>query len=634
MTESIKNADWQFSEIGRSDTKGFNDPGIETFTGDFEKYLARETLQNSNDADIFEDNLPVLVKYQKFSIKPSDLPELESIKNAYKSCLELWKDYKKAKDFFEEALKLLDKDSIDILRIDDYNTTGVIGGDDEMDKPWSIMVHSTGATSKHDSQGGSFGIGKDSPFAASSLRMVFYTTVTDSDGNNISFAGRTKLPSFRSNGVLRSGNGFFGFEDQHSIRVRNSIPDLFVRKEKGTSLYIIGYLGSQTSWRDNLIKSILQNFWAAIYENKIRVQVDDIVLTKESLEENMIKYIDPDNPESDYYFYKAYTDTFNAKYFEENLKTLGKVKLWILMMENLPRQIAMMRHPKMVIRKRGFRVTKVPFAGVFLCDNDVGDKVLRSMEPPAHNDWDPSRTPNGKTVDTELSNWIRKCLKTLNPATSTEAQDVTDLYKYLPDDSDSESGEPGGDHYKRIPDELETSVQIQKLVDEKITDVSIIKIENAILTPQNEPGIIESSGGGNHGGGSGGNGAGTGTAQGGKSNAEFKIIKLSVRSFVISTDKDIMNYLIHVHRNEQKVVNLHINFIGEDLITPTQLVSAHNIDTKSLYEINKNVIKNVILNKETDTKISIALKSKMKLSIEVTGYEKQQTLLSASSIEL
>jgi hypothetical protein len=54
----------------------------------------------------------------------------------------------------------------------------------------------------------------------------------------------------------------------------------------------------------------------------------------------------------------------------------------------------MVRKTGMVVFAKAFR-SVVPFCGIFICKNEVGNKLLRDMEPPRHDVWDPDHPEKG-----------------------------------------------------------------------------------------------------------------------------------------------------------------------------------------------------------------------------------------------
>jgi len=107
---------------------GINDGSIYTFKERKYESLAREILQNSIDERL-DQNQPVVVEFSLFHYPVKDLHEVVHYKKLYQDSLHYWQDnhQENAKDFFTHALALLEKETIPILRISDFNTKGVKG---------------------------------------------------------------------------------------------------------------------------------------------------------------------------------------------------------------------------------------------------------------------------------------------------------------------------------------------------------------------------------------------------------------------------------------------------------------------------------------------------------------------------
>jgi len=81
--------------------------------------------------------------------------------------------------FVKNALAMLAQDELPILKISDFNTTGLTVGakGDDRNSDWAKLTKSVGASDKHAGKLGSFGIGKHATYACSDLRTVFYGTL-------------------------------------------------------------------------------------------------------------------------------------------------------------------------------------------------------------------------------------------------------------------------------------------------------------------------------------------------------------------------------------------------------------------------------------------------------------------------
>ena len=60
-------------------------------------------------------------------------------------------------------MTICNSETIRVLRISDYNTTGLLGSDKIKNSPCQDLVKSSGVLNKSGELGGSFGIGKSNP---------------------------------------------------------------------------------------------------------------------------------------------------------------------------------------------------------------------------------------------------------------------------------------------------------------------------------------------------------------------------------------------------------------------------------------------------------------------------------------
>ena len=271
---------WFFPSTGHGENSGFADALLEYFQGDHEKYIAREAIQNAVDARL-DYSKPVSVVFEKFSIPTSSLPGHAELLGAMKRCLAFVEGQQKAEDFFKSAAALLKGKELPVLKISDFNTKGLSGGDNEVEGNWYRLVRAAGTSSPKGVAGGSFGIGKGAPIAASSLRTVFYSSINDKD--ELVCQGKARLVSHHDDKRdVRQGVGFYGVEGYKAIRQSGLVPALFKREERGTDIFVMGYK-SGPGWEHKLIRSVLDNFWLAILHGDLEVTVRDgseITITK------------------------------------------------------------------------------------------------------------------------------------------------------------------------------------------------------------------------------------------------------------------------------------------------------------------------------------------------------------------
>ena len=418
---------WYFPSTGHGEDSGFADSLLEYFQGDHERYIAREAIQNAVDARLDYDK-PVSVVFEKMSVPAASIPGHAELLSCMNRCLAFVKDQEKAESFFKSAIALLKGKTMPVLRISDFNTKGLSGSDDNVDGNWYRLVRATGTSSPKGVKGGSFGIGKGAPIAASQLRTVFYSSINDKD--ELVFQGKARLVSHHDEERdVRQGVGFYGIQGYKAVRQSDLVPEIFKRKERGTDIFVMGYK-SNSEWEHKLIKSVLDNFWLAILHGNLEVTVRDgadVVITKETLRQCLEDY-DAHNAR---FYYEAVTNP--TRTFEEELKHLGKVSLFVRKADHYISKTMRVRKPKMMVDEIPYRGLRDPYMAVMICDNDKGNELLRDLEPPAHDKWDKDRAENGHLALRELENFMRTSLKSMGDSLTSEPEDIPGLDQYLPD---------------------------------------------------------------------------------------------------------------------------------------------------------------------------------------------------------
>lgn len=618
--ERLENAEgelfWHFPNLDHGEADGLADPLLEYFEGNHEWYIARETIQNSLDAR-FDSEKPVLVVFEKTQLLRKQVPGIAELKLRMQACLEqISETDEKAKSYLEKALSILSQNLISILKIGDFNTIGLDGSDDDKTGRWFRLVRSVGVNMMTGVGGGSFGIGKGAPIAASSIRTVFYSTL---NGNEHVFQGKTRLITHEFHGKEYRGTGFFGIDGYKSVRDPSLIPQGFDRDVQGTDVYIIAYDLNHEDWRQELAKSILENFWFAIYSGDLEVKLvdeaDEVKIQLPTLFENLRKY----SPDDAFFYYMAVIAPERSE--EKQLVTLGTCKLFIRKGELYPKSIAFMRKPKMVVKKKKFRILHDNFAGVFLCEDNKGNLILREMEPPEHDTWSWERHSDqkfAKKADSEINEWIIETLREMDNVDIGEAEDIPGIDRFLPyeDDSVSYNGitnmQPSADSFlEESPEEI--GAERSEIEDEVEDFVQHPKI--AQRTSGNESGFS-----GTRGNGKGGTGGKSGGVEDGNSISLINTSNLQFR--IISLRKDsIIEYCLIIDPLTDQKGAVNIVGVGDDANYPVPLGYAKSWDEKIQYNIASSFITNLELYKGKKQKIKIGLLSNKKYALGLENYE-------------
>lgn len=438
---------WHFPLVNGGDDEGVNESGVWQFEGNRESSVTRECIQNSLDAHVGKTK-PVTVRFSSFMIDRFNIPMINDLEDVINRAKAYNANEEKANEFYEEAVKCISAPKIRVLKISDYNTTGLDGGDTkETAGRWYHLVWSTGSSPNRTGSGGSFGIGKSAPFAASTIRTVFYSTMLEDD--SVAFQGKTRLSSFKDdNNQTHRGFGRYGIKDEQgyasSIRDRILIPNIFERIERGTDVLVIGYKCTE-EWKKRIIEAVVKNFYVAILENNLEVIIEDedntpVTINAETIAEIIDSYIED---EETILYYQTMVDP-KHRHFEETLPGLGKVEMFVRIGEGKKR-IQGMRQTLMKIHEFTHlrKALNDEYTGVVIVRGDEGNDKLRALEPPAHDVWDSELgKDNEKEALKQLRDWVWNNLKSISNENKIAIEEIPDLSKYLPQDMADDDRDP------------------------------------------------------------------------------------------------------------------------------------------------------------------------------------------------
>lgn len=432
---------WNFPINNTGQIQGISNPGIETFKGNPIRSLAREICQNSLDA-CESSEVNVQVDFKTFSLNRNNFPDIDGLRGAFTKGESFWNDMndRKAASFFRRGNEILESNTINCLRISDFKTTGLRGSREEFKSPWANLTRSSGVSDKSGSSGGSFGVGKFAPFANSELRTVFYSTRDDKEED--AFQGITRLTSFTvDHGNMASDIGYYSkgypLPDFHY----KSVDESFNRHEtdKGTDILIAGFADNESKWENEILSSILDGFLLAIYYGKLTVLIEETIISKDTLKDIIYEYKDT--------ITKSTSDTYSVlvsketKYFEENFRNMGKIRLSLLLAEDLDRKVSLFRKTGMKIKDEGGISSLISFAGILEIEGEEINAFLRSIENPEHTKWEPERSsnpPKSRLILRDLKGFIKRSFESLSSNDLSDSIDPVLGTMLLEEESDNE----------------------------------------------------------------------------------------------------------------------------------------------------------------------------------------------------
>lgn len=437
------NTFWYFPAATGGLINSINHAGLETFRGNALESLTREICQNSLDA-VKDENSPVIVEFNSFRTEINQVPGINELKDTFLKCQETWKGKnQKCEYFLENALQIVQQPTIQILRISDFNTRGLEGAKEgELGTPWSSLVKEEGSSNKHESSGGSFGIGKSAPFLNSKLRTLFYSSL-DITGYE-SYIGVANIMSFKKDtNEITLGNGYYTYNaNSNAIPKQLFLDPDFVRKDTGTDIYVIAF-DPEENWEQEIILSVLLNFFITIYKKKLIVKVNGFEINSENIEHLINGLEDTEENKNLKHYFQLLTSNKTIKvpypakkYKQEVAFEAGEATLYLVNGEDLNRRVLMTRTTGMRLFEQKNISGSISFTGILIITGKNMNTIFKQMENPAHNEWSPERYEKdpklAKKVYADLRSFIRNAVKEHFQEKITDSMDAIGLSDFLP----------------------------------------------------------------------------------------------------------------------------------------------------------------------------------------------------------
>lgn len=452
---------WHFGPASGADL-GPNDILSDTFSAGFHD-LVRESIQNSLDA-CDDHNKPVTVSFKFKKLRYNSFPQFFKLEDHVRGCMEKFPNNEDAKDKFEPMLGFLKHDrptdEISYLEISDFNTMGMDYVKDKTDCPFYAFALSKGNTVKNNaSSGGSHGYGKGAYFNVSAIRSLIISTLTK--GGRHFFIGESSLSAHVVDGKELTDTGFYtDNDDREPISRVESIPERFRREVPGTNFDIMG-IDFSVNGRDECYKEItkaaLQNFWLAIYHEKLVLLIDDTLISKENLDNYIIQYF-PDFADSQrgynscrpYYEAVVHAQEDNDHLlFKGSLKYLGDVCLFLLRTKSESKdKIQYIRSLRMVVYTKPIGSSHGCY-GVLFCDSGEGNRLLKATEDATHSSWNPRIVKNkekrkmANEAISEMNNFIIDKINSLFTIPDDKSAIITGADEYLTISSSLDENQQG-----------------------------------------------------------------------------------------------------------------------------------------------------------------------------------------------
>jgi hypothetical protein len=404
---------WHFPPNNDGIAAGANDGAIDAFSGNKLSSIVREAIQNSLDAKLPGSN-PVRVQFKASKVRTTNFSGFSEIRDHLTSCVKIARKQKLAGavKFYENAIKKIDAASnVNLLCIQDENTTGLTGPIDEPWGSWFAMTKGAGISQKSNAASlGSYGHGSKALFAYSDARMIFYhTKINTKKSDEIRFQGKCILQTHEDpycSKVYTQGTGFYGEKNGNKPLLNSNVPNWSsslrddFSKNTGTSIFVPYSDFTEANYSETKIV-VLANFFYAIMTNELEVIVGDECITRENLKEvyedclanlnNVSEEIDRDHINHCFESIKTIInyDLHNA----QEIANFGQVLWWIRVGDEIDgKNVGIARQNGMLITKKAnglerFRGTRN--FDLFVCvKGDMGSQLLKELENPTHDNFE------------------------------------------------------------------------------------------------------------------------------------------------------------------------------------------------------------------------------------------------------
>ena len=481
---------WDFPLLGTANINGKNNAAITLFRGSgIMDGLVREICQNSLDAhdDSLGSDKPVKVRFKLVKLKKSDFKALLDFGSVLQGAKSYWENSRNKTDdilkFIADAQATLDLEEIPMLVMSDYNTTGLNGmkASEGENNYWDILVNTEGISKKqNENSAGSFGIGKNAPFAYSGLSMVFYNTLAKDGGRGFEgvchlvttqrlyTADNTYRPTQSTGKYLNLIDPFTGnpiVPDDHELLAE--IPE-FNRSTFGTDVAIMGFkISEYPEWEKYTAIAAIKNFVLAIHLGKLVVDIESSTAFYHIDKDNVDKLLNNDfkNEEQLRYTRQIYETVTTVEPQKKRIAEDGDLTIFLNYKESYVGAVSRFRSTGMLINTT---MESLPHYNVVIIVNDVGVKdlslTLRAAEPPQHTEWKAKNITDNRTLHNKAQRYIRNIQKTIQDSldaiesVSITSQMDAGIGDYLPANDGKTTSEE--------TDALKTDIKINQIFSE------------------------------------------------------------------------------------------------------------------------------------------------------------------------
>lgn len=292
--------EWIFDPIPPSGAREGGIPSAHVFTPDLHTFV-REVIQNAGDQRLSADTT-VRVVFTLMELQGEDLqeflralawdrlsPHLSAVAEANMPTIS---------GRIQRGVDAASRGPLRLIRIDDFETHGLNGGEDEQGQNFNALCRNTLETMEaqpvRGGRGGSYGLGKTVLWSFSELSTVIFSSrPSKTRQRELRLFGRCELPTHDCMYQDWSGLGFFGSPDpvvnpKRSVSVwgkaaENLAPLLQLARPQaaGTSIVVVGFhepAEEQTRDLRDIAKDIARSaglwFWPCLIDTPPRLRIE------------------------------------------------------------------------------------------------------------------------------------------------------------------------------------------------------------------------------------------------------------------------------------------------------------------------------------------------------------------------
>ncbi len=419
---------WNFPEYHGYKNEGINAAEIDNRESPLQTFV-REICQNSVDAST---EFPVTVEFSVFDLSTSAFPDRDSLYHTLSCCKEVGETYKYNRGVlkeFDKRIKSLSCDKIRMLRVSDFNTTGLLGSDVKGPSPWNNVTTSTGVSDKSRGSSGSHGRGKDSFFEVSDFHTVFFSTL-DKDGKKAS-VGVSKQITYVDNGVKHESFGCYLDDDEHHSTEQLFLDPNFSRSRPGTDIYISAFSEYEDEFHQMAL-AITRDFFVKILDKKLVVSILGTRIDHDNLK-TVIESLECRNDEEKSSV--RYTLELIDCYLKGPVKIFDGYSLYLSLSEEFFYVTTIRKG--MVIDSRFHKLPREHIIGLIIVYDDDASDLLLMSEDISHNSWRSDLAPQEfrkriKNLILEMKTNIRAEANKLVEQESGPSKEAVGLNRYIP----------------------------------------------------------------------------------------------------------------------------------------------------------------------------------------------------------